>query len=100
MTSSSAGSCSAAFWLLYETSKRLPAAYTAYAVTGLALPLSVPASGYALMSLPRFMFVLFPLWIALALWAHERDQVKPVLVVFGTLLVISSGLFATWRWAP
>ena len=89
-----------AFWLVYETSKRLPAAYTAYAVTGLALPLSVPASGYALMSLPRFMFVLFPLWIALALWARERDKVKPVLVLFGTLLVVSSALFATWSWAP
>jgi hypothetical protein len=52
------------------------------------------------MSLPRFMFVLFPLWIALALWAHERDRVGPVMGVFGTLLVISTVLFVTWSWAP
>ncbi len=90
----------AGLWLVHEASRRLPAAYTAYAACGLALPLSVPASGYALMSLPRFMFVLFPLWIALALWAHERDRVRPVLGVFGTLLAISTVLFVTWSWAP
>lgn len=87
-------------WLVHEASKRLPAAYTAYAACGLALPLSVPASGYALMSLPRFMFVLFPLWIALALWAHERDRVRSVMGVFGTLLAVSTALFVTWSWAP
>jgi Mannosyltransferase (PIG-V) len=87
-------------WLVHESSKRLPAAYTAYAACGLALPLSVPASGYALMSLPRFMFVLFPLWIALALWAHERDRVRPVMGLFGSLLAISTVLFVTWSWAP
>jgi hypothetical protein len=87
-------------WLLAKSATRLPAAYTAYAATGLALPLSVPASGHALMSLPRFMFVLFPLWIALALWAHERDRVKPVLASFGILLVVASALFTTWSAAP
>jgi Mannosyltransferase (PIG-V) len=90
----------AGFWLVYEASRRLPLAYTAYAITGLALPLSVPASGYALMSLPRFMFVLFPLWIALALWAQERDRIRPVLWTLGTMLAICSALFTTWSWAP
>jgi hypothetical protein len=44
----------------------------AYAAVSLALPLSVPASDAPLMSLPRFMLVAFPLWIALALWAVVR----------------------------
>ncbi|MDP9189922.1 MAG: hypothetical protein M3O25_11790 [Actinomycetota bacterium] len=90
----------AAFWLLTESRRRLPAAYTAYALTGLALPLSVPASGYALMSLPRFMFVLFPLWIALALWAIERGRVRSVLWGLAAMLVACSALFSTWSWAP
>jgi mannosyltransferase PIG-V len=94
------GFLAAGLWLVHEASKRLPAAYTAYAACGLALPLSVPAAGYPLMSLPRFMFVLFPLWIALALWAHERDRVRPVIGVFGTLLAISTILFVTWSLAP
>lgn len=94
------GFLGAALWLTWECWKRLPAAYTAYVICGLALPLSVPGADQPLMSLPRFMFVLFPFWIALALWAHERDRVRPVLVVLGVLLAAWSGLFATWSWAP
>jgi Mannosyltransferase (PIG-V) len=87
-------------WLVYEAAKRLTPAYTAYAVCGLALPISVPAQGNALMSLPRFMFVLFPLWIALALWTAERGRYRRVLVTFGVLLAASSALFVEWVMAP
>jgi hypothetical protein len=90
----------AGLWLTYESSKRLTPAYTAYAACGLALPLSAPAHGSALMSLPRFEFVLFPLWIALALWAGERRRLRQVLWVFGALLAVTSGLFAVWVMAP
>jgi hypothetical protein len=51
-------------WLCQEASSRLDPAYVAYAICGLALPLSVPAGGFPLMSLPRFEFVIFPLWVA------------------------------------
>jgi Mannosyltransferase (PIG-V) len=87
-------------WLCQEASRRLDPAYTAYAICGLALPLSVPAGGFALMSLPRFEFVIFPLWIALALWAHDRQRVRQVLWLFGTLLAICSALFSVWALAP
>jgi mannosyltransferase PIG-V len=87
-------------WLCHEAYRRLSPAYAAYAVCGLALPLSVPAGGFPLMSLPRFEFVIFPLWIALALWAHERRRVRQVLWLFGTLLAICSSLFAVWALAP
>ena len=87
-------------WLCQEASRRLDPAYTAYAICGLALPLSVPAGGFALMSLPRFEFVIFPLWIALALWAHDRQRVSQVLWLFGTLLAICSALFSVWALAP
>jgi hypothetical protein len=87
-------------WLCTEASRRLNPAYAAYAICGLALPLSVPAGGFPLMSLPRFEFVIFPLWIALALWAHERQRVRQVLWLFGTLLAICSALFSVWVLAP
>jgi hypothetical protein len=87
-------------WLCQEAGRRLNPAYTAYAICGLALPLSVPAGGFPLMSLPRFEFVIFPLWIALALWAHERQRVRQVLWLFGTVLAICSSLFAVWGLAP
>ncbi len=49
--------------------RRLPAAYGAYVAAALALPLSFPVATQPLMSLPRFLSVLFPLfmWLALAL---------------------------------
>jgi Mannosyltransferase (PIG-V) len=87
-------------WLCHEAARRLNPAYAAYAACGLALPLSVPAGGFPLMSLPRFQFVIFPLWIALGLWAHERRRVRQVLWLFGALLAISSSLFAVWGLAP
>jgi Mannosyltransferase (PIG-V) len=89
-----------ALWLLRESIRRLPPAYSAWAISGLMLPLSVPAVHEPLKSLPRFMLVLFPLWIALALWAQERGWVRQVLIAMGTLLVLSSALFTTWVYAP
>jgi hypothetical protein len=44
--------------------------------------------------------VLFPLWIALGLWAHERQRVRQILWLFGFLLALSSGLFTVWVLAP
>jgi hypothetical protein len=89
-----------AVWLTVEASRRLPLPYVAYAITGLMLPLSVPALDEPLKSLPRFMLVLFPLWIALALWARERGRLRGVLVVMGALLAVSSALFTTWVYPP
>jgi hypothetical protein len=87
-------------WLTLEARRRLPRAYWLYAATGLALPLSVPALTEPLKSLPRFMLVLFPLWIALALWALERGRLRQVLVTMGTMTVVSAILFTTWVYAP
>ena len=60
--------------------RRLPAAYGAYVVAALALPLSYPVGPQPLMSLPRFVAVLFPLAIWLALWMTGR-AVRERLVV-------------------
>ena len=89
-----------AVWLTVEGSRRLPPPYTAYAISGLVLPLSVPALDEPLKSLPRFMLVLFPLWIALALWARERGRMRQVLIILGGVLAISSALFTTWVYPP
>lgn len=87
-------------WLTVVAARRLPGAYLVYAVTGLALPLSVPATDQPLMSLPRFMLVVFPLWIALALWALERDALRRVLAASAVLMVTATALFAGWITAP
>ncbi|MEY2442713.1 MAG: hypothetical protein QOJ46_2139 [bacterium] len=79
--------------------RRLPAAYGAYLLVALALPLSYPVSPQPLMSLPRFLSVLFPLAIWLALWMTGRVwRERLVLGAFACGLAVYTGIFATWHW--
>jgi hypothetical protein len=79
--------------------RTLPLAYGAYVIAALALPLSYPVSSQPLMSLPRFLVVLFPLsmWLAAWLAAHPRAQ-RPALVCSGLLMAFFVAQFATWHW--
>jgi hypothetical protein len=79
--------------------RMLPLAYGVYVTCALALPLSYPVASQPLMSLPRFLVVLFPLSIWLAAWlaAHPRARM-PVLVGSGLLLMFFVAQFATWHW--
>ncbi len=79
--------------------RRLPLAYGAYVIVALALPLSYPVSSQPLMSLPRFLLVLFPLGIWLAAWLAERPRVqRPALALSGVLMAFFLAQFATWHW--
>jgi hypothetical protein len=79
--------------------RRLPVAYGAYLVVALALPLSYPVGPQPLMSLPRFLAVLFPLAIWLALWMTGRAWRERLVVAgFAAGLAIYTGIFATWHW--
>ena len=79
--------------------RRLPLAYGVYVIAALALPLSYPVTPQPLMSLPRFLVVLFPLsmWLAVWLAAHPRAQ-RPALVVSALLMAFFVAQFATWHW--
>jgi hypothetical protein len=85
--------------LLRLSWKRLPIPYTAFAGLGFLLAISAPSTVEPLRSLPRFTLVLFPLWIALGLWATERRRVRAVLAVCAPLLVFWTYLFVSWTWA-
>ncbi len=79
--------------------RRLPAAYGAYLLAALALPLSYPVAPQPLMSLPRFVAVLFPLAIWLALWMTGRAWRERLVVgAFACGLAVYTGIFATWHW--
>ena len=79
--------------------RRLPGAYGLYVIAALALPLSYPVSGQPLMSLPRFVLVLFPLQIALGAWLAEHPRArKPVIGLSAVLMVVFGAQFATWHW--
>jgi hypothetical protein len=78
--------------------RRLPLAYGAYALTALALPLSFPVDPQPLMSLPRFVAVLFPLFIWLAVVSEERAITRYVAAVSGVGLGFFTWQFASWEW--
>ena len=78
--------------------RRLPLAYGAYALIALALPLSYPVDPQPLMSLPRFVAVLFPLFIWLAVFTEERRWTAPVAVASAIGLVLATARFAAWDW--
>ncbi len=79
--------------------RRLPLAYGLYVIAALALPLSYPVKPQPLMSLPRFLVVLFPLSIWLAAWLSERPRARmPALALSALLLAFSVGQFSTWHW--
>jgi len=89
----------AALVALVGAARRLPAAYAAYAAAALALPLSWPVGPQPLMSLPRFLLVLWPLWLWLALWTEGRPGRRGVaLALCAAGLVVATALFATWHW--
>lgn len=79
--------------------RRLPLAYGAYVIAALALPLSDPVGSQPLMSLPRFLVVLFPLVIWAGAWLSEHVRARaPVLLTSGALMAFFVAQFATWHW--
>ena len=79
--------------------RALPLAYGVYALAALALPLSEPVSGQPLMSLPRFLVVLFPLaiWAGARLAEHPRAQ-RPLLAGSAVLMAFFVAQFSSWHW--
>lgn len=78
----------------------LPAAYGLYSLAALALPLSYPVAPQPLMSLPRFLVVLFPLnmWLAVVLSSRPRVLTRLVLVLSGLAMAFFGAEFSTWHW--
>ncbi len=82
--------------------RRLPLAYGAYAVCLLALALAYPRSapGYdvPLFSLPRFVAVVFPLFMWLAIAVRERGWERQAIAVSAVGLALYSAQWGTWQW--
>ena len=77
--------------------RRLPRAYGAYVVAALALPLSFPVEPQPLMSLPRFLAVLFPIFMWLALVCDERRSTDLAVALSGIALGLFTAQFASWH---
>jgi hypothetical protein len=78
--------------------RRLPLAYGVWVAISLLLPLSEPVTPEPLMSLPRFLAVLFPIFMWLALWSEERGATARVAALSAAGLGLFTAQFATWHW--
>jgi hypothetical protein len=78
--------------------RRLPRAYGTWVAAALLLPLSFPVKPQPLMSLPRFLAVLFPIFMWLAVVAEERRATPQLAAVFAVGLGLFTAQFASWHW--
>jgi hypothetical protein len=78
--------------------RRLPKAYGAWVAVSLVLPLTFPVKPQPLMSLPRFLAVLFPIFMWLAVWSEERRATARVVAVSALGLGLFTAQFASWHW--
>jgi hypothetical protein len=76
--------------------RRLPFAYGAYTAIALVVTLSYPLDAQPLMSLPRYIVVLFPLQMWLARWSGERGGTERAVGVSAVLLGLFAAYFAHW----
>lgn len=84
--------------LLIFTLWKVRGAYSLYALTVFALPLFTPSHVHPLMSMPRFVIVLFPMFIAMALLTRRRYVYGAVMVIFVIQLIGLLIQFSTWFW--
>lgn len=93
------GTLAAVLALLVVAVRRVPLAYSGYAAAALLLPLSYPVEGQALMSLPRFASVLWPLMLGAAVVLAPRPRARAVAVGLCLVgLAVVSWHVARWGW--
>ncbi len=88
-----------AILLVVVTFKRLPFYLWVYMVLALLVPLSYPATGNPLMSMPRLLLEAFPLFIGLGVLMTQKRWIQwTYFVVALPLGLLFVSLFATAHW--
>jgi hypothetical protein len=78
--------------------RRLPRPYGVWVAASLVLPLSFPVTPQPLMSLPRFVSVLFPVFMWLAVVCEERRVTDLVVGASAVGLGLFTAQYASWHW--
>jgi Mannosyltransferase (PIG-V) len=84
--------------LTVVTWRRFGAPYGLFAALSLVIPLSVPSERWPLLSIPRFGLVVFPFFLALAVWGASPRVHTVLVVVSAMLLGIVCVQWALWQW--
>jgi len=78
--------------------RRLPRWYGVWVACSLLLPLTFPVTPQPLMSLPRFVSVLFPVFMWLAVVCEERRVTDLVVAGSAVGLGLFTAQYASWHW--
>jgi Mannosyltransferase (PIG-V) len=92
------GTLAFAAWACVGVFRRLPAAYGVWVAASLVLPLTFPVAPQPLMSLPRFVAVLFPIFMWLAIVCEERRITHGVAALSAIGLGLFTAQYASWHW--
>ncbi len=87
-----------AFALVLIGIRRVPLYYFALVLPPLIVPLFSPSSVHPLMSMPRFVLPMFPLFVIIALLIRQRTVGITLAVLSALFLMVLSAQFATWYW--
>jgi hypothetical protein len=88
----------AAFALVLIGIRRIPLYYFALVLPPLIVPLFSPSSVHPLMSMPRFVLPMFPLFVVIALLVRNRKVGIALASLSAVLMALLSMQFATWYW--
>ena len=87
------GAAAGAVWLF----RSLHPAYGAYVAAALVPAISAPEAEIPLLGLPRFVTVLFPLFMCLAALSVRHRATAPVIACSAALAGLFTAQFATWQ---
>lgn len=87
-----------AFGLILVGLKKLPLYYSAWTIPPMIVPLLAPSSVFPLMSMPRFVLPLLPLFAMAVLLIPNRKVGYVLAGISATLLVLLTTQFALWYW--
>jgi hypothetical protein len=89
----------AAFALIIIGFRKLPLYYSAWTVVPMIVPLLAPSSVFPLMSMPRFVLPLVPLFVMAVVLIYPRRKLAITLAAISTvLLMLYTSQFVLWYW--
>lgn len=87
-----------AFALVLIAIRRLPLYYFALVLPPLIVPLFSPSSVHPLMSMPRFVLPMFPLFVVIALLVRNRTAGIALATASAILMALLAMQFSSWYW--
>ncbi|MGB3330689.1 MAG: mannosyltransferase family protein [Thermomicrobiales bacterium] len=88
----------AAFALIIVGARRVPLYYLAFVLPPLLVPLFSPSQVHPLMSMPRFVLPLFPLFVIAILQIRSRRVGWTLAILSSIALILLTMQFSSWYW--